>query len=86
MKNGFADVELVAEFQAETTGLDQVWDDGTEVYTHGGTLHIRGNDREATVYDTTGRTVYQGFERAIALDRGGLYIIEIDGRRMKVVL
>ena len=46
----------------------------------------RGNDREATVYDTTGRTVYQGFERAIALDRNGLYIIEIDGRRMKVVL
>lgn len=81
-----ADVELLAEFRAETTGLDQVWDDGTEVYTHGGTLHIRGNDREATVYDTTGRTVYQGFERAIALDRSGLYIIEIDGRRMKVVL
>ena len=47
---------------------------------------LGGNDREATVYDTTGRTVYQGFERAIALDRSGLYIIEIDGRRMKVVL
>lgn len=81
-----ADVELVAEFRAETTGIESVWGDGTEVYTHDHTLHIRGNDREATVYDTTGRTVYQGFERAIALDRSGLYIIEIDGRRMKVVL
>ena len=81
-----ADVELVAEFRAETTGIESVWGDGTEVYTHDHTLHIRGNDREATVYDTTGRIVYRGMERAIALDRGGLYIVEIDGKRTKVVM
>lgn len=79
-------VELIAEFESETTGIDLINGDESVIYTHGNNIIIKNSDAPVAVYELTGRVLYQGLSREIPVTKAGIYIVETDGRREKVVI
>ena len=54
----------------------------------GNTVHVYGANTGSviTIYGITGETVYKGYDRAITLDKKGLFILSIEGDVFKFVI
>ena len=45
-----------------------------------------GKEEEFKVYDVLGRLVYKGKGKAYTFKRGGVFVVEVKGKRFKVVV
>lgn len=79
-------IELVAEFEAETTGIGELTDEDAYIYVDANHIVIEQNFLPVAIYDSTGRVLYQGLDRAVAVENNGVYIVEIEGKRKKVIV
>ncbi len=80
------DVELTAEFAPETTALEFVGADGVVITTEGNQINISGCEEMVTVFDFSGRMVYQGYDKQISVPSAGLYLVQTANETQKVMI
>ena len=72
------DTTLVAIFEAETQGIDDVIADAVNVYTLGGQIVVETNLKdEISIYDIVGRKVDGGHKTRFDVPTSGVYLIKI---------
>ena len=79
-------VDLVAEFESISTGVEAVSGESTRVYVVGRTLHVENNTDTYRVYTATGQLVYMGDSTTVSLADAGVYLVRTGERSQKVVV
>ena len=72
------DTTLVAIFEAETQGIDDVIADAVNIYTHGGQIVVETElKEEIVIYDIVGRKVDGGRNTRFDVPASGVYLVKI---------
>lgn len=73
----------------EDSALDITENDNFKILQHGNMIEILGAEDEnspVTVYDDMGRVVEHTNSHSITLNKKGVYILSVEGRRFKFVI
>lgn len=78
--------DLVAEFEAASTGMESASADKSKIYVIDRTLHVENAGEAYRVYTAAGQLVYAGNDTAVSLSDAGVYVVRIKERTQKVVV
>ena len=79
-------VDLVAEFESVSTGMEAMSGESTRIYVVGRTLHVENNTDTYREYTATGQLVYMGNDTTVSLADAGVYLVRTGERSQKVIV
>ena len=84
-----ADAILVVVFEKIDTSVEPISEkNDIKVYAYNGEVRIVGAEpqSEVSIYNSIGALVYKGYDKTIALDSNGVYILTVEGRTFKFAI
>ena len=69
------------------SGIDTIINDDVMIGVDGLNIVVKGvANPKTTIYDLNGRTIYQGSQAIITIPQHGIYIIDVNGKKSKILI
>lgn len=69
------------------SGIENVVADGVKISVDGMNIVVNGLDiPQIVVYDINGKSIYQGSHTTISVPQRGIYIIDVNGKKSKILI